>query len=214
MEDLYLVIVNLSAADWSARISAQPQVIGRGNEVEIQVKKSNASVSRKHARIWHDERIWIEDLGSTFGTWVNAVKIPSGRPTEISLGDRLTLGLVEIVVVDRAGLEAWTADDRSGSEDSRSEDPMMVEMLRRVAELKLPAATLDRLSHAEREIVMWMMRGVTEPDEIAKRLYRSAHTVRTHLNNIFRKLEVHSRHELMGQLLRHDKADRHTDSGK
>ncbi|MEQ1903961.1 MAG: LuxR C-terminal-related transcriptional regulator, partial [Pirellulaceae bacterium] len=59
------------------------------------------------------------------------------------------------------------------------------------------------LSNAEREIVIWMMRGIVEETDIAHRIFRSPNTVRTHLNSIFRKLNVHSRHELIAKILRH-----------
>lgn len=204
MDKAYLVAVNVSAAEWNAPISAQPQIIGRGNEATILVRKSNFSVSRKHAKIWLDRSIWIEDLGSTYGTRVNGVKIPANRPTAVNLNDRVVLGLVEFLLVNEHGLAARMEDEKSASEDSRSDDPMIREFQGAAAGAQLSHATLEQLSHAEREVVMWIMRGVTEADEIAKQLNRSSNTIRTHLNNIFKKLNVHSRHELMAQVLRHN----------
>lgn len=50
---------------------------------------------------------------------------------------------------------------------------------------------LARLSSREREILRYLARGLTRP-EIAARLYLSPNTVRTHINHVLRKLEVHS----------------------
>ena len=58
------------------------------------------------------------------------------------------------------------------------------------------------LSQAELDVVLWMSRGFTDPDEIAEKLFRSPHTVRTHLGTIFSKLGVHSRDQLLSCLLR------------
>lgn len=50
---------------------------------------------------------------------------------------------------------------------------------------------LARLSAREREILAYLGRGLTRP-EIAARLYLSPNTVRTHINHVLHKLEVHS----------------------
>jgi DNA-binding NarL/FixJ family response regulator len=50
---------------------------------------------------------------------------------------------------------------------------------------------LARLSTREREILACLARGLTRP-EIATKLYVSPNTVRTHINHVLRKLEVHS----------------------
>jgi DNA-binding NarL/FixJ family response regulator len=50
---------------------------------------------------------------------------------------------------------------------------------------------LSRLSNREREILAYLARGLTRP-EIAAKLYLSPNTVRTHINHVLHKLEVHS----------------------
>lgn len=47
------------------------------------------------------------------------------------------------------------------------------------------------LSAREREILAYLARGLTRP-EIAAKLYLSPNTVRTHINHVLRKLDVHS----------------------
>ncbi len=199
----FLVVVNVSASEWRAQLSNDPQIIGRGKDANIVVRKSDFSVSRKHAKIWFDRRVWIEDIESTYGTRINGVKISPNRPTEIDFNDRIALGLLEFLLVDEKGIEARVADARSVNDDSNSDASVIQESRLKTFEGQLPLATLEQLSNAERDVVMWIMRGVTEVEDIGKQLCRSANTVRTHLNNIFRKLNVHSRHELMAQLLKH-----------
>jgi hypothetical protein len=48
-------------------------------------------VSQVHARVFRrDGRVWIEDLGSTNGTYVNEARI--GPPVPLEVGDRVQLG--------------------------------------------------------------------------------------------------------------------------
>jgi DNA-binding NarL/FixJ family response regulator len=58
-----------------------------------------------------------------------------------------------------------------------------------------------RLTVREREVLQLLARGLTR-EEIADALYLSAHTVRTHLGNILKKLEVHSQAEAARVALR------------
>lgn len=56
-------------------------------------------------------------------------------------------------------------------------------------------SSVAALTTREREIFRLVARGLRD-EEIGRRLYLSAHTVRTHVGNILRKLDVHSRAEL------------------
>jgi len=61
--------------------------------------------------------------------------------------------------------------------------------------------TENPLSEREQQVVRAIVYGA-RPAEAAGRLGISAKTVRTHLSNIYRKLDIHSRRELAGQALR------------
>jgi FHA domain len=55
------------------------------------VKVDDAYTSSLHARLYRqDGTLWVEDLGSTNGTWVNAERILS--PTRLNKGDLLQVG--------------------------------------------------------------------------------------------------------------------------
>ena len=60
-----------------------------------------------------------------------------------------------------------------------------------------PAALQRRLSKREREIVDWMRHGMSNK-EIARKLGISDMTVKTHVHNIFHKLEISGRVRLLG----------------
>ena len=59
------------------------------------------------------------------------------------------------------------------------------------AEKNLPLQETEQLSQREKEIVICVVKGMTNK-EIADRLFLSIHTVNTHRRNIARKLEIHS----------------------
>jgi len=55
------------------------------------VRVEDAYTSSIHARLFQrDGTLWVEDLGSTNGTWVNAERI--GSPTRLGRGDLLQVG--------------------------------------------------------------------------------------------------------------------------
>jgi DNA-binding NarL/FixJ family response regulator len=65
---------------------------------------------------------------------------------------------------------------------------------RRARELEGAPAVLAPLSVREREVLELLAEGL-DNETIGRRLYLSAHTVRTHVRNLRRKLNVHSRAE-------------------
>ena len=62
--------------------------------------------------------------------------------------------------------------------------------------VRAPAAAADGLSERETEILQAVSRGLTFA-EIGRRLFISPHTVATHVKNIYRKLEAHSKIEAL-----------------
>jgi DNA-binding NtrC family response regulator len=64
--------------------------VGRTDAADVVVPED--SLSRKHARVsWGDEGVWVEDLGSTNGTFVGGRKITRAL---VAPGDDITLGSV------------------------------------------------------------------------------------------------------------------------
>ncbi|MCL2778944.1 MAG: DUF4388 domain-containing protein [Polyangiaceae bacterium] len=86
-------------------VNDKPIVVGRSSELDMVLVED--MVSRKHARIiMQQDQIWIEDLGSTNGTFVNGEKIKRSRLKE---GDRILIG-TSILKVLGGGSSAENAD--------------------------------------------------------------------------------------------------------
>jgi hypothetical protein len=65
--------------------------IGRDSDNQMMV--DDTTVSGRHAAVFYrDGRWWLEDLGSTNGTWVNGQPIQSTEP--VSSGDLIQIGRV------------------------------------------------------------------------------------------------------------------------
>src|SRR4030095_4297033 len=70
-------------------------IVGRESDLDMVLVED--MVSRKHARIqMQTDQIWIEDLGSTNGTFVNGEKIKRARLKE---GDRVLIGTSILKVI-------------------------------------------------------------------------------------------------------------------
>ena len=88
-------------------IAPEKQIlIGRSSDLDMVLVED--MVSRKHARIaMQSDQIWIEDLGSTNGTFVNGEKIKRARLKE---GDRVLIGtsILKLIAGDapRDGMDA------------------------------------------------------------------------------------------------------------
>src|SRR5579863_5328444 len=81
-------------------------IVGRSSDLDMVLVED--MVSRKHARIgMQGDQIWIEDLGSTNGTFVNGEKIKRARLKE---GDRVLIGtsILKLISGDapREGMDA------------------------------------------------------------------------------------------------------------
>jgi pSer/pThr/pTyr-binding forkhead associated (FHA) protein len=85
-------------------VNDKPIIVGRSSDLDMVLVED--MVSRKHARItMQQDQIWIEDLGSTNGSFVNGEKIKLARLKE---GDRVLIGTSILKVI--AGEGAARAD--------------------------------------------------------------------------------------------------------
>ena len=105
------------------------------------------------------------------------------------------VGLTEVAdAIERVGAGVFATDGQrlhavlrriSANRDGRGAEP----------------AAMATLTPREREVLRLLARGL-DNDEIGASLYLSAHTVRTHVGNILRKLGAHSRAEAARMALR------------
>ncbi|MDB4997608.1 MAG: hypothetical protein JWM74_5040 [Myxococcaceae bacterium] len=81
-------------------------IVGRSSDLDMVLVED--MVSRKHARIqMQTDQIWIEDLGSTNGTFVNGEKIKRARLKE---GDRVLIGTSILKLIAGDGSRESTTD--------------------------------------------------------------------------------------------------------
>ncbi len=75
-------------------------VLGRGPDCGTVLKLNEYSgVSRIHARLLMKEgALFVSDLESRNGTWINGRRLPSGQPHELRAGDVLNLGRTRFIV--------------------------------------------------------------------------------------------------------------------
>jgi len=96
----------------AARLREGAMLLGRSGGVDVAI--DDGTVSRVHARLTldgHDAA--IEDLGSKNGTFVNGARI--GERLRVAHGDRITLGSVDLVLVESDDESTTTMHAASGS---------------------------------------------------------------------------------------------------
>ncbi len=76
----------------------KPLLLGRAPECDVFVPVQQ--VSRRHARVWPQEgALWVEDLGSKNGTFLNGEPLQPHQPQRMKEGDILALALAQKFVV-------------------------------------------------------------------------------------------------------------------
>lgn len=85
----HVLVVEGGNAGERAELDQAPLLIGRGPDAAIRLDDDYAST--RHARIGYAEDQWyVEDLGSTNGTYVAGTRIT--QPTRIGLGTEVRIG--------------------------------------------------------------------------------------------------------------------------
>jgi hypothetical protein len=85
----HVLVVEGGNAGERADLDQAPLLIGRGNDAAIRL--DDDYVSTRHARIAASGEQWfVEDLGSTNGTYVGTARIT--QPTTITLGTQVRIG--------------------------------------------------------------------------------------------------------------------------
>jgi DNA-binding CsgD family transcriptional regulator len=144
-------------------------VVGRRSESDLHLPDPH--VSRAHAVVRrHSGAVWLEDLGSTGGTFVNGEQVTGSQA--LRHGDIVRFGTVETRFEDRSAL-------------SESEDATQL--------IALPAVE-DKpvLSPRQSEVLAYLQDGLTNP-EIAEKLGVTERTVKAHCQEVFDRLGARNR---------------------
>ena len=76
-------------------VDGNPYVVGRTTGVSL--KLQFRTVSGRHAALWIDDgALWLRDLGSTNGTYVNGVRLKPENEYPLSHGNIISLGKLKI----------------------------------------------------------------------------------------------------------------------
>lgn len=104
-------LINFNGAVKPVTVPVRKAVIGRksrtrGGAPDLCLRPDR-TVSRRHCMVWvEDGNYWVEDLGSTLGTFVNGLRRHS--KWKITFGDRIDLGKTTLQLVPS------TLDEMSG----------------------------------------------------------------------------------------------------
>lgn len=157
-----------------------------GRSMRCNLIVPHATVSRRHAvfRVSGD-RVEVQDLRSHNGTFVDGDCVESA---ELRLGHVVRLGQVSFVLarIDDEQLECESSVETASALHLAAPAPADDEV--------------DVLSGAQRRVLDLALTGLVEK-QIARRLKISRHTAHNHMRSIYRILGVHSRGELLAQLL-------------
>src|SRR5215467_4532510 len=89
----YLVVLAGSNVGEMYKVEKDRTVMGRGDKVDIRLV--DEGISREHAAVVReDERIFLEDMGSTNGTFCNGVRV---QRQALADGDKILLGSTTIL---------------------------------------------------------------------------------------------------------------------
>lgn len=98
------VALKLMSSGQQIALNNKPElIVGRahkGQSLDIDLAPhggSQAGVSRRHSRLLRKEDQWfVEDLGSTNGTFINGVRLSPNQPAALKQGDKLRFGQIEV----------------------------------------------------------------------------------------------------------------------
>ncbi len=168
------------------RLKSGTLLVGRSPSAAICLP--DKTISREHAEIVvSDHEISVRDLGSANGTYLNDTRITHAETVQI--GQRLRFGRVSFEVTDKE-TPSRVADIFDVPTDTIRPD-----------EQDAVSMAMGELTTAQRAVFDLAVTGKT-PREIAKLRHLSQHTVHNHLRRIYEVFDVHSRSELLMQVLR------------
>jgi DNA-binding CsgD family transcriptional regulator len=212
IDHAFFVLVNIPASNWCYKVTCDHKVIGRSPEAQIRIPACYNRVSRRHAELWCDGKgFWLRDCTSRGGTQINGVWLQSGKTAQVAIGDRVTLSDTEFELRAKVNQLAEIVAEVpiEASIELGSQQTSVFDTTEKAeGNAKVVQARLLRLTPAELEVLLWMCRGLTDDDDLGRKLFRSPHTVRTQVGSILQKLEVHSRIGVINWLKQAQSSDR------
>jgi DNA-binding CsgD family transcriptional regulator len=177
----YLEAVQGNEGGYSIPIDKDPFLIGRKQECHLILPGKD--VSRTHAKIFSSGSfLFIKDLNSTNGTFINTVKIRN--ETRLKSGDIIQFGSIGFKI----------------RQIQQEEEDHTVTFSINTAAKEQSFFACYNLTPREQEIFFLIIDGKTTK-EIGDALFISPGTAKNHVLSIFKKTNVHSRMLLMTKYL-------------
>lgn len=163
---------------WLIPINRLPFLIGRKESCNFSILSKK--ISRRHAELlFSGGEILINDLKSTNGTFVNGIRINSS--TRLKDGDTIHFADMKFRIVLRGENEP-TVETKTSLINHKEKSDSFV--------------TYFDLTKREEEILYYLLDGKSTK-KIADAIFVSEGTCKNHILNIFKKVNVHSRFELL-----------------
>jgi DNA-binding CsgD family transcriptional regulator len=162
--------------------------VGRSRTCTFVVK--DLSVSRFHAEvIVDDDGVFVKDLGSRNGTFVDGTRITEATAWQAGQSVRFGNAVFHLVV----------HDEKAAVHEDSEVSTFVIHM---------PASAqpeaVSQLSEAQKRVLALLLEGKSEK-ECATHLKISQHTVHNHVKEIYKKMGVNSRPELLAIFVRESK---------
>lgn len=170
----HLIVTQSDVEVLAVNLSAGEHLVGRAPDCAIVF--AHRSVSRQHAMLAVTSGVvHLRDLGSRNGTFVDARRVES---SDVADGQSMRFGDIKCVLRIGSHFAGIGETERSSPGEAESRE----------------------LTPGQRRVLAELLKGHKER-QIAKHLHLSIHTVHTHVRAIYEQLGVHSRAELLAQLL-------------
>jgi pSer/pThr/pTyr-binding forkhead associated (FHA) protein len=154
-----------------------------GSAKHCDVVLQNASVHGEHLRAWFDGgRVWIQDMGSTNGTFLNGIRLPSLKPMLVRELDVLKLGENPVTL----GLEANMVRAPVVRATSNDDTPIPVQnkaAALKDAELEKKREDLARMRRELAELKLQLQMGRLDKDA-EDEAHRQLSLMRAEINNL------------------------------
>jgi two-component system cell cycle response regulator len=99
-------LVVIAGPDLGRKIPLEDPTLTVGRDVGCEVVVPVDGISRAHCRIEVRNGVWLRDLQSTNGTWLNGQPVPSDQALRLQSGDRIELVGVVFKFLDGSDIEA------------------------------------------------------------------------------------------------------------
>lgn len=209
-ESAYLIGVRgPSTGEWHT-VRTGKIIVGRGEQTDVRLVDD--TISRHHAKFVRslDGTVHVVDLGSTNGTFVNGNR---ADVAVLSEGDLVEIGDAVLRFTRREpGADVTeSVANAGGASASAANSPVAGETAVNKRPLddaaRADAQAVRELSARQLEVARSVALGLSNAD-IGKRLNISPRTVSTHLENIYKRLAIRSRAELVHRLTKAGLTDR------